>query len=244
MPDTPFKLRVFLQTRKGESIDVSGVLDWIKAVSPQHSLVIQHDADDDDARPHYHALFFSDRPVQSLRVALLKAVPSVKVNYSLQDMPSSAVDSYTRYMCHAASRGDGVKIVYAALAKYTSAWAATQNRAFWDSRTAFKQDQSKKTEDILSYCMEQAKTMKLRKVSDVGALLLDEYQSRKKTFHIAHMRHQILTIWHAVGGDLQKREVLQCILGGCENFSPMGTTSQQCPITVRSEPLPNDPLDA
>lgn len=242
MTVTAYKFRVFLSTRTGDAVDVEGAVSWLRAVSPEHLLVIQHEADNDDARPHYHALFFTDRPVQSLRVALLKAVPSVKANYSLTDMPTTAVTAYTRYMCHASGRGDPVKIIHTSLARYSQAWCQAENLAFWDARKAFKQDQSKKTEDILSYCIDQAKTLRLRTVRQVGELLLDEYHSRKKTFHVAHMRHQILTIWHSVGGNVQKREVLDHILGGCENFSAMSTTIEW-PTTSVSVQL-DDPLDA
>lgn len=233
---TPYKFRVFLQTRTGDPVDVDSVVAWLKQVSPDHLLIIQHGADADDSRPHFHALFFCERPVQSLRVALVKAVPSVSKQYSLQVMPDDAVTAYTRYMCHGESRGDDVHIVYTSLAKYSQQWAAGENRAFWDARKAFKQDQSKKNEDILSHCIELAKTQNLRTVREIGAMLLDEYQSRKKTFHVNHMRHQILTIWHAVGGVVQKREVLDHILGGCENFSPIGIT-HQCLSTLGGSDL-------
>jgi len=215
----PLKFRVFLETRAGLAVDVDAVLAWLKQQSSEHLLVVQHDADSDDARPHYHALLFSDRNVQSLRVSLLKAVPSVKANYSLQDMPDSAVESYSRYMCHGKSRGDLVVIIYASLAKYNEAWAAVQNRAFWDSRTAFKQDQSKKSEDILATCLQLAKEQRVTSIHQVADIVMDEYQSRKKTFHFNHMRHQIVTIWHAMGGPEQVRDVRQLLLNGIEFFS-------------------------
>lgn len=238
---SPLKFRVFLNARSGDEIDVGSVVTWLREQSPDHLLVVQHDADNDDARPHYHALLFSDRPIQSLRVALLKAVPSVKANYSLQEMPHDAVPQYLRYMCHGAGRGDEVKIVFASLAKYTPAWAQAENRAFWDARKAFKQDQSKKTEDILSHCIEQAKTQGLRTYREVAGMVLDEYQARKKTFHVAHIRHQVLTIWHAVGGPAQKRDVIDFICGGTENFLPISTTLEW--PTSGSARL-DDPLDA
>lgn len=222
-------------------IDVDSVVSWLRKVSPDHLLVIQHEADNDDARPHYHALFFSDRPDQSLRTALKNAVPSAAYNYSIKDMPQDGVPSYLRYMCHGSARGDEVKIVFASLAKYTPAWAQTENRAFWDARKAFKQDQSKKTEDILSHCIEQAKSQGLRTYREVAAMVLDEYQARKKTFHVAHIRHQVLTIWHAVGGPEQKRDVIDFICGGTENFLPISTTLEW---PTSGSARPDDPLDA
>lgn len=222
-------------------IDVDSVVSWLRKVSPDHLLVIQHEADNDDARPHYHALFFSDRPDQSLRTALKNAVPFAAYNYSIKDMPQDGVPSYLRYMCHGSARGDEVKIVFASLAKYTPAWAQTENRAFWDARKAFKQDQSKKTEDILSHCIEQAKSQGLRTYREVAAMVLDEYQARKKTFHVAHIRHQVLTIWHAVGGPEQKRDVIDFICGGTENFLPISTTLEW---PTSGSARPDDPLDA
>lgn len=226
MPSTAYKFRVFLKTRAGDEIDIDSVLKWLKEQSAEHLLVVQHDADDDDARPHYHALLFSDRPVQSMRVSLLKAVPSVKANYALKDMPQTAVSSYQRYMCHGTCRGDEIKIIHASLLKYSQEWAQNENRAFWDARKAFKHDQSKKSECILSVCIEQAKAMKRCTYRDIAAMVLDEYHARKKTFHVQHIRHQVLTIWDAIGGPVQRREVLDFICGGSEFFSPIDTTLQ------------------
>lgn len=214
-----YKFRVFLESTKGEPVDVESVLAWLKETSPHHLLVVKHEADADDKRAHWHALLFSSSNAQALRVALTRKVKSASGNYSLKEMPHSAVTSYTRYMAHGRHRGDEVVLVYTNLAKYTSAFLQAQNLQFWDDRAAFKKDKSKKDEDILSYCIAEAKSHKLTRIRQVAELVVDEYSARGKALYPIHLRAKILAVWYAIGDTRARREVIDEVMGTLENFS-------------------------
>lgn len=247
--ETPYKFRVFKaplgNSRSGSPAPLAGgdgageegrppslarvgsndccqqTLCWLREVSPDHLLVIEHDADSDDKRPHWHALFFSSSNAQALRVALTRRVPEAKAQYSLKEMPHSAVPAYVRYMCHGRERDDPVVLVYTSLAKYSPAFLQDQNRQFWDARAAFKKDKSKKDEDILSHCLEEAKLHGLRRIRDVAELVVNEYRARNKALYALHLRAKVYAIWYDIGGRCAKRDIIDEVLGSAVNFSEL-----------------------
>ena len=57
------------------------MLAFVRRVSPCH-FVVQHNADKESDAPHWHAIMWTQRDAQSVRVHLLKAVPELKRKYS------------------------------------------------------------------------------------------------------------------------------------------------------------------
>jgi len=244
MSYTAYKFRVFKNATNGQCISVDDVLAWLREVSPEHCLVIEHDADADDSRPHWHALLFATGNAQALRVSLTRRVPSVKANYSLKEMPTDAVQAYTRYMCHSSGRGDEVKLVYASLAQYTQSFLQSQNVAFWDARAAFKKDKGgKKADDLLSTCIEHARTHKLNTINQVADLVIEEHMARKMTLYPVHVKARVFTVWHAIGDTRARRELREEIMGSGIYFSPIVTTTSYLEWPTNANALP-DPLDA
>lgn len=232
--DKPHKFRCFIEAEGpapaegGQPSETVGrgpeVIAWLRELSPHHLLIIKHEADSDDARPHWHALLFFAKQTNTVRQAFVRAFPEYKGQYSLQEMPDSAVGAYVRYMCHSSERGAPVDVIHTSLSKYSQAFLQSQNLQFWDDRKAFKKDKSRKDDDILSYCINEAKTHGLKSYRAVAQLVVDEYMARKKTLYVMHLRAKILTVWYSIGNGQTRREVIDEIIG-VNNFSSISTTS-------------------
>lgn len=132
---SPVALRIFLGV-----VDDAQLLRWVAATSPAH-VVIRHDADKDDARPHLHMLLYGKgkKPMEYIRKKLKAEFPGLTGNgqYAMKIVDPATEDVYVRYMCHSSGRGDPVVVVALQHAMYTRDMFVTMNLQFWDERAAF-----------------------------------------------------------------------------------------------------------
>lgn len=200
---TPYALRVVVQSDD----EMAAVKRWISDKSPGH-LVIQHDADEDERRPHWHALLWSDKKDQALRVDFKKANPAFVGNkaYSLTPIVKKGdddpVEAYERYMCHGNCDGDPVKVISAFGAKYTAEWFAAQNKAFYTKRKEFKRNEQKRSEtknmvnDLLKECQEAAVSDKL----GIARKLVSMYVRESRPLNSYYAKGVVKTVWAKLNG--------------------------------------------
>lgn len=133
--DSPVALRIFLGV-----VDDEQLLRWVAATSPAH-VVIRHDADKDDARPHLHMLLYGKgkKPMEYVRKKLKAEFPGLTGNgqYAMKIVDPATEDVYVRYMCHSSGRGDPVVVVSLQHSVYNRAMFVEMNKQFWDERAAF-----------------------------------------------------------------------------------------------------------
>lgn len=213
---TPYALRVHLVD---PAVD-AGVLAWIQAKSPGH-LVVKHEADEDDPRPHWHALLWSEKKEQALRVDFKKANPGLVGNkgYSLTSIKKKTdedpVQAYERYMCHGKHEGDSVVVVSAHGAHYTPQFFVEQNKLFYASRRTFRQKAEKKAQstcvvnDLIKEC--QAAVVVSRE--EIARKLLSMYKRDRKPINVYHARNIVNAAWMILNGEEAEAELAREIAG-------------------------------
>lgn len=187
----PYALRYALVS---DEVDAK-MLAWIRERSPGH-LVVRHDADEDEQRVHWHALMWSDKKEQALRVDLKKANPGCIGNkgYSLTECKKKKdddfVESYERYMCHANCEGDKVVIVSAHGIKYNQAWAQQQNAAFYAARKEYVKAQKKKQvgQTAVDELVDKCRGMGLSSRHDIVLQTIDWFADRGKGVDVFRVR--------------------------------------------------------
>ena len=223
------------------------VLAFVRKVSPCH-FVVQHNADKESDAPHWHAIMWTQRDAQSVRVHLLKAVPELKRKYSLGAVGDSREDyeAYERYMCHGDCEGDTVSIVSAQAAvhhpagAYTQAWAQEQNRKFYQVQRAFVREKKHKKLPVIEKILEECKARNATGVVAIGQVIVDLYTKEHRMMNVYNMKSQLRTAMCVMGGTRAKRTVLDEITQGLvepeNNIYPMSST-------VGDERAYSDPLE-
>lgn len=207
------------------------VLAWIKARSPCH-FVVQHNADKENDAPHWHAILWTERDAQSMRVTLLQAVPELKRKYSIGKVGDTNEDheNYCRYMCHGDFEGDRVVIisaqapVHSPAAMYTQAWAQDQNKRFYQTQRAFVHAAKDKNKPVVEKLIEMCTGP--TSLEAITRKLVELYTKERRMMNIHNMRSQVRTA-HCVLNGLPQRSIEQEILLGLgvhdENMFTSGT---------------------
>lgn len=198
----PLKAVVLRYTLTSPDADAA-VLEWIRNVAPAH-LVVRHMADKDDANPHWHAHMYTEREVQSLRVALTKAVPSAKKRYGLKPVGATDEDHATnlRYLCH----GDDetlVPVIVSAQSPVgveagwgTQAWANAQHKDFHARRKEFVRETKSGAKSLLEHCLLAASERDVRTLEDIIDLVMDAYKTERKSMDLRYMENIARTVWY------------------------------------------------
>lgn len=200
----------------------AAVLAWVRKVSPCH-LVVRHNPDADEANPHWHAMLWSDRSAQTLRVELTKAIPAAKRRYSLKDVASTAEDheAYQRYMCHADGEGAAVHIVsaqapvHAPAGTYTAAWASDQNKRYYQVQRAFTKKKKDDKRSMLDKVLSATRDAGLTTPTDIASLMVQMYASERKPMRKYDMQSVMKTVWFIVNEkeakDTLVRDIVSCV---------------------------------
>lgn len=198
------------------------VLSWIRRVSPSH-FVVRHNPDADDTNPHWHAMLWSERSAQTLRVELLKVIPAAKRRYSLKDVAATAEDheAYQRYMCHADGEGARVHIVsaqapvHAPAATYTAAWAADQNKRYYQVQRAYTKKQKDDKRPMLERVLQATQDAGLNTPTEIAGLMVELYAREKKPMRKYDMQSILKTVWYTVNNKEAKctlvRDLVSCV---------------------------------
>lgn len=207
----PYALRTVCGSRDAD------VKAWIVKQSPRH-VIIKHEADTDEQRPHWHALMWSDKTEQNLRVQLTKAIPELKGNkgYSMKKLDVDRLAEYERYICHASSRGDEVIIISAATeldGKYSKEWAAKQNKEFYDRQDEYKKKQ-KKSKTPRQVAAAACTEKKIKELKGIAEVLVEAYREAEKPMNVFHMRSEVRLIYVKMNGEKGRDKVVDEILGG------------------------------
>lgn len=199
------------------------VLAWIREVSPAH-FVVCHDADDEESRPHWHALLWTDKEVQNLRVQFTKKVPEVRGNkmYSFKLVEIETLHVYERYLCHANSMGDQVKIVSAQarvndVGKYTQVWAQQQNADFWTAQDDFKKKRAgKKNKTPREHALEECRACDVKDIQGIVSILVDKYGDADKPMNVFHMRAEVRLLYWKLNKQKAVQSIAQEIMAGIQ----------------------------
>lgn len=197
------------------------VLEFIRKLSPCH-FVVQHNADKETDAPHWHAIMWTQREAQSVRVHLLKAVPELKRKYSLGAVGDSREDyeAYERYMCHGDCEGDTVRIISAqaavhhAAGSYTQAWAQEQNRKFYQVQRAFVREKKHKKVPVIDKIIAECQERNALSVTAIGQVIVDLYTKERRMMNVYNMKSQLRTVMCVMNGSVAKRTVLDEITQG------------------------------
>jgi len=175
-----------------QDTDVSA---WISEISPCH-FVVQHDADKEVTRTHWHASLRPTKTIAAVRIAFSRRFPLVsKSDFSLGVVKDGEEDIYERYMCHAGGEGDPVRIIRCQGLSYSQSWADAQNAAFYAAQSSFKARVKAKSrggtvEDLLAECV--AAQVATRR--DVTLRCIDMFARQKRAMVENYMRAVITTV--------------------------------------------------
>lgn len=164
-------------------------------------LVIRHEKDEDDPRPHWHALFWSSLKVETLRARLVKAAPEIKGNkaYSLKVCDNEEI--YERYMCHANGEGDKVQIVSCQGLKYSQEWAQQQNKVWWSTRKEIAKKKATSKPDtvneLLDRCKKQGYYLRKHIVDELIAMFMEQ----KRPLNLHYAKGVVNIVECLLGGD-------------------------------------------
>ena len=199
MPPKAIALRYTLTSEDADA----AVLAWVRSVAPAH-LLVRHNADAEEANPHWHAHMYTDRGVQSLRVALTKSVPSAKKRYSLKEVGDTDEDhaTYLRYMCHGDDEMLPPVIVSAqppvgVVAGWgTPQWAAAQQKEFYSRRREFVKQKKDDGLSMLETCRLAAEQQQLTTLDDITTLVMDKYNEKRKNMDLRLMENIVRSVWY------------------------------------------------
>lgn len=198
----------------------AGVLKWINEKSPGH-LVIKHSPDEDTKRDHWHALIWSDKKEQALRVDFRKANPEVTGNkaYSLtvikKKTDENPVEAYERYMCHGEFEGDAVKVISAQGAKYTEEFFKELNAAFWQNRKKYKKKGEERAEapNAVNELLKIVNDAGIKDREEIALKLVRMCLHWRKPINTFYARNVVNTVWTLVNGEEAERELAREIAG-------------------------------
>lgn len=208
------------------------VVAFIRTTFPSH-LVVAHSGDAERDGDHWHAILWTDRPAQSVRVHLLQRIPELKRRYSLGTVGGRQEDAeaYERYMCHGACEGDAVRIVSAQAAvhhpegAYTQAWAQEQNRRFYHVQRAFVREQRAAKESVMDVILRECTERGATDVRPVADTIAEVYTSQRRMMNTVNMRSQLRTALCVMNGRRAQRAVVDEILQGLVAFPESFRTS-------------------
>lgn len=193
------------------------VIAWIKKMSSKY-LVVRHDGDDDEKRPHWHTIFWSDKTIENLRAQFTKAVPMLKgnKNYSMKPLDVERLPEHERYVCHASGRGDTVKIILSVVeldGKYGQAWAQAQNEEFYARQDTYKkkQQKSKTPRQVADLA---CKNLGIKDMRGIASQLVIAYDDASKPMNVFHMRSEVRLIFAKRNGEAGRRQIEDEILSG------------------------------
>lgn len=216
----PYALRVVIKSDEA----MSGVRQWIAERSPGH-LVVMHNADEDDKQPHWHALLWSDKKEQALRVDFKKSNAEFIGNkaYSLVELKRKKdedfVGAYERYMCHGDREGDAVCVIMASGAKYTPDWFLEQNKAFYAARRDFQKSKAVKDNrvNLVNKLREECGAAGVRRYEDIVVRLVKMYAADNRPMNIHYMRSVANTVHVQLCGGDAISEIVASICAGRQN---------------------------
>lgn len=181
----------------------AALAEWVRATSPCH-LLVRHNADQEVRNPHWHAIMYTDRSPQSLRVAMTKAVPSTKNRYSMKQVGETEDDhnKYVRYMCHGDDEETPPVIVSAQGSAThpagwgTQAWARAQQTEFYSRRREYKQKQKDDGLSMLETCLLAAEQQNITAISAITDLVMEKYQEKRKMMDLRLMENVARSVWY------------------------------------------------
>ena len=173
----------------------AAVLKWVASVANRH-LVVQHDADSEVNRTHWHAVLYTTRKLEAIRLQFKRQFPDVeKAGYGLGLIKEGEADVYERYMCHGACDGDAVKIIAASGLEYSQAWAQAQNTAFYAKRREFTSSVKKQgKESTVLALYEEATAANVADRGAVADLLIQMYVRQRRPMIESYMKAVITTV--------------------------------------------------
>lgn len=153
MAGTPLKFRFTL----GDAD--AAVKAWVQAEFPGH-LIIQHEADAEVSRTHWHALLISSKTVQCVRQRFNVAIKGVPPSdFSLGVVKVDEEERYVQYMCHGSKRGDTVHVIAGTLLQYPVVRLAELHNAYWHENDALrskkkggKSEKPSTVQELRSWC--------------------------------------------------------------------------------------------
>lgn len=142
-----------------EDVADGRVRDYLKSFS-EH-LIIQHEADQEVSRTHWHALLWSDASVQTTRGRLKTTLPFLtKSGYSLGLVKAGTETRYVQYMCHMAGPEDPVNVVARQSLRWPQSELDELNLKYWEEHRTIStppeehpvDHRPKFCEQLLEYC--------------------------------------------------------------------------------------------
>lgn len=118
----PYALRL-------DSEDVAKFIDWLDADGGSY-LVVRETVSGEN--PHFHAILWSARKIQAVRVSFKRAYPELVGNKSYSIAEVRDVDKYHRYMCKGDSKELAPEVVGAYGMQYMDVlWQNEQHDEYW-----------------------------------------------------------------------------------------------------------------
>lgn len=171
------------------------VKDWVKTRSPGH-LLIQHDADKEVSRTHWHGRLTTESTVDASRIAFKRAFPSVgKADFAFAECKD--LDAYERYMCHSDVRGGTVNVISCEGINYNLEWFKKQNEEFWDARATFAQAQAKgkgKRGNAVDKLVDRCRAANINRPPDVVDEMFKMFNEEKMLYQEHYMKSVMLTV--------------------------------------------------
>lgn len=179
--------------------------------------IVRHGVDEDDARPHWHALFTSSKKADALRNHFTRTLKLKGGNgqYSLKEVKDEEI--FERYMCHADGDGAVVHVVSAQSPadqpdKYGVEWCRERNKEFYAKRRDFNRQAKKERKSIIDDCVDRCGELPEKSRERVAKVLLCVYKERRAPMNTFQMRAQLNTILSLLGNKDAEQEILSAIL--------------------------------
>jgi len=142
------------------------------------------------ANEHWHWLIYSAKKIQPWRVALTRAVPSLKGNGSYSVSEIKDLEAYKRYMC----KGDAIELQPEVVWEHGLDWGYEDLHAqYWEAN---RQSKKRKAGSVIDYVIDEAKRTALA-WDDRKALTrcyIKEVVARSKPINIFSVKSGVLLI--------------------------------------------------
>lgn len=219
---------------------------YIRKISPAHVLIVHYD-DHADQRHIHGTLWSTFKSLRSLRTQLVRDVPGIKGKYSLAppNPKKGPFENYERYMCRGSStvpcKGDPVIILSAQApvdhpdaGAYTAAWAAEQNRRWYDARKAYVAElvKERSKEKVIDVVRQQCIDSGVSDLNGICMKLVRRCMENSSPVSEHLIAGQTLTIWGQLHGKRAEAQLVGRISQrwyGLDdiNISSTGTTSRE-----------------
>lgn len=179
--------------------DATAVKEFLE--KQESYIVIQHSADEEVTRDHWHAWVRTAKTVETFRAQFKKVADIAKEDYSIGIIKEGEDEVYIRYMCHGSKRGDDVHLVAMQALGYDQAKLQELHEEFWKKRDEYRRPKKGKegkapntVEQLIEFCKTEQVDMASRlEVTKAAVTFMGRARRPISLFYVEGLINNVLS---------------------------------------------------